>query len=115
MDVRGRTRDVVQQRLPRQPVVTVWIVRRHIALIPPEDVYGWPRDLISEFRCQQAVERAWSVSARQHEGASACVSNRVVERADCGFSRAQAQLAQVGKYAHIRSHVVLHNAKTFLP
>ena len=51
------------------------------------------------------MERARSAATGQHEGTSARGSHGVVDRLDRSLRRTQAQLVQVGIYAHIWFHM----------
>ena len=48
MDVRGRTRDVVEERVLRHPVVALRVVSWQVALIAPEHMHVVPEDLRSK-------------------------------------------------------------------
>src|SRR5579862_9902688 len=102
MDVRGGTRDVIQQCFLRHPVVTVRIVGRYVALVPKEQVDGCPGNVISTYRREQTVERPRRASAGQDKRASAMASHGVVHRGDRSFGRSPAELVHVGTDTYIR-------------
>ena len=50
--IRRGTRDVIQERLFRHPVVALGVEEGHVTLVSPEHMYQGPWNLLFEARCQ---------------------------------------------------------------
>src|SRR6185312_9901587 len=50
MHILSRTRDHIQQSLSSHAVVALWVGKRHVTLVSPENVHICPWDLVSKSR-----------------------------------------------------------------
>ena len=104
MDIRCRTRDVIQERLLRHPVVALGVEEGHVTLVSPEDMHQGPWNLLFEARCQSTVERSRSAPTRQHERTPTAASRCLTDGPHGGFADSKTQVPDVGADAEIRLH-----------
>src|SRR5579872_4494300 len=77
--VRSRNRDPIQKHRLRHAVVRAGIVRRHAALVTPENVHGFPRDIFFKIGAAEQLEHGFRrLATGQRDREAAVVSDRGV-------------------------------------
>ena len=82
----------------------MWIAKRHVTLVSPENVHFCPWNLVSKLRRKQAVEGSRRVPTREGNGKTSIGLYGLVDCSDRRLGRAKAELIHISKYTYIGFH-----------